>query len=157
MRITIYSNEYLKRIYIPCKVKNVFNEKWREVKGVIDIGATCTCITKRLAKQLKCKPFSESKIEYALGKSKSKVHIIDFIMADTILMSDVSVFAFPVNIEADIIIGMDILSRGNLALRNIKGITSFSFSISKKEVMKINKDKEHETINIVKRFCEEKQ
>jgi len=101
-----------------------------EITALWDTGAVGTCIQPWLKDRLNLRLYNPSGMLTGVGGSiKAYIALVDIHLAYNLIIQDhpVHIVEFPGN--ADILIGMDILSMGNFAVCNADNITSFSFII----------------------------
>ena len=88
-----------------------------------DTGATNTCISEEIASRYKLKPIS-----YAQSKTPSGV--LTIILNNEVIFTDWNVMVSKIGAQGiDILIGMDIISKGDFAISNYDGKTQFSFRL----------------------------
>mgnify|MGYP005867161797 CR=1 FL=1 len=100
--------------------------------GLWDTGATGTVISKRCAKKLGLKPISKTKVYHADGESIVNVYVINLFLPNQVAFSFVKITEGTLN-GADLLIGMDIISRGDFVVTNFGGKTTFSFRVPSTE------------------------
>ena len=105
------------------KVFHAYSALW-------DTGATVTCISKNVATSLHLVPITEKEATTPLGSKNCKVYIIDIILDNDVRIDDVYAYETEIgNENIDILVGMDVIQRGEFVISNIEGKTKFSFSI----------------------------
>jgi len=109
-----------------CKKFNL-NSESVDIHALIDTGATVTCISKSLAKKLKLKVVGQGMMNTASGMQKTNQYLIDLQMQNNISFENIRAVEFIGNIKFDILVGMDILMLGDLAITNAKQQTVTSF------------------------------
>ena len=97
--------------------------------ALVDTGATGSCISRRFAVNAQLKMCKKSKIRGFNGVSIVPVYLVDVLLPNGILFSNMEVAEFQSNNDFDFIIGMNILCQGDMALTNAKGEMVFSFRI----------------------------
>ncbi len=97
-------------------------------RALIDTGCSKTSISGCLASKCRLPPIAMVKVENAGGVSLVHVHIVDVVL-DKLLFPSVSVAEFADNGKFDIIIGMDIIACGDMAITNANGRMVFSMRI----------------------------
>ena len=109
-------------------IKNKFGLE-KEYDAVWDTGATHTAITHKVYNELNLKPIDSSKVRGV----NSGIHTVDIVLIDITLVNKVNI----TNVRAgvcdiggcDMLIGMDIIKFGDLAISNKNNKTIFSFAI----------------------------
>ncbi len=105
-----------------------------KLKALIDTGANGTCISHRLALACHLEPVSIMKIISAQGESVVPVYKADLKLPTGTSFSNILVTEVAGSENFDAIIGMDILSQGDIALTSDKDGLVFSMRFpSKKE------------------------
>ncbi|MBP9758989.1 retroviral-like aspartic protease family protein [Candidatus Dojkabacteria bacterium] len=126
------------KVNTPILEKNPVNiHEGTEVKAIWDTGATNSVISSKVVKMLDLKPVSKVFVNTANGKTEQYVYYVSMFLPNKVLIplvkvtecSDIS------DNEFDMLIGMDVINQGDLAISNLNGITKFSFRIpSMKEI-----------------------
>jgi predicted aspartyl protease len=100
-----------------------------DVYALLDTGATNTAISESLAKNLGLKPIGRCKVGAAGGARITAAYSIDVTLRSLVRFINVHASAFVGSDQFDIIIGMDILTQGDLAITNGGGRTVMSFRV----------------------------
>ena len=100
-----------------------------EVMALIDTGATNTSISNRLAASLGLKVIEQCEVDAAGGVHIANVYMIDVLLRSMVEFTNVRSAEFIASNKFDIIIGMDILTMGDLAITNHDNRTVFSFRV----------------------------
>lgn len=96
-------------------------------KALWDTGANITCISNRLATILHLKALDEVLISFANNDVfKANTYYVQLKMGSFVLPF-IKVLGLPMDESKDIIIGMDVISKGDLAVTNYEGKTVLSF------------------------------
>ena len=117
--------------------------------GIWDTGATNTVITKNVVDALELKPVGKTNITHANGKATVNVYFVNIILPNNVEVHSVKVTEGALGEEADVLIGMDIITLGDFAVTNFEGKTTFSFRVPSREC--IDFVKEYKTINVDKK------
>lgn len=101
-----------------------------------DTGATNTCISEEIAKKYNLQPISYAQSKTPSGKLTSPIYFIDIVLNNEVIFSNWMVMGSKIGEQGiDVLIGMDIISKGDFAISNYNGKTQFSFRIpSQKDV-----------------------
>lgn len=111
-----------------------------KTKALIDTGANATCISSRISKGLRLERVSSMKISSAQGVSLVPVYEMDLTLPCGTKFSKLSVLEVAGSQNFDVIIGMDILSCGDIAFSNDENNLVFSMRFpSKKEPIDFSK------------------
>jgi hypothetical protein len=100
-----------------------------DVYALLDTGATNTSISDTLAARLRLKPVGRYKVEAAGGVHMAAAYSIDVLFRNMVSFANIRAAAFVKNDQFDIIIGMDIITLGDLAITNANNKTVVSFRI----------------------------
>ncbi len=101
----------------------------QQVNALWDTGATHTAISAGVVKKLALTSVATGIVTHADGTSASDRHIINLGLPNKLLVAGVYVNELKLGPEFDVLIGMDIISQGDLALTHVGGKTLFSFRI----------------------------
>ena len=110
----------------------VLRGKQVAIKALWDTGATVTCIKPALRERLKLRPLES--VRAKLAGMGSRAAPADAAMINLLLTSELVIECCPVYVadfpgDADMLIGMDIIGKGDFAVCNFGGKTSFSFAV----------------------------
>ncbi|MEI0703000.1 retropepsin-like aspartic protease [Brachyspira intermedia] len=109
-------------------IKNKFGIE-KEYDAVWDTGATNTAITHKVYKELNLKAIDSSKVRGV----NSGIHTVDIVLIDISLVNKVNIKDVRAGVcdigGCDMLIGMDIIKFGDLAISNKNNKTIFSFAI----------------------------
>lgn len=99
-----------------------------QYNGIWDTGATNTVINKKVADDLNLKPISMTLVRHAKGEEMSNVYLVNIMLPNKVGFQNVRVTEGLLS-GADVLIGMDIINRGDFAITHRDGKTTFSFRI----------------------------
>lgn len=100
------------------------------VKAVWDTGSRTSCISRRLAKELDLQETGRMIVITPSGTIEMPVHRIDLVLWEDLSFNDLAVVEYPLeNHDCDILIGMDVISRGKLTVDSREGKTRITFSM----------------------------
>ena len=109
-------------------IKNKFGIE-KEYDAVWDTGATNTAITHKVYEELNLKPIDSCKVRGV----NSGIHTVDIVLIDILLVNKVNIKNVRASVcdigGCDMLIGMDIIKFGDLAISNKNNKTIFSFAI----------------------------
>ncbi len=101
-----------------------------QVKAIWDTGATATVITDNVVKALGLIPTGMSHVNTANGVAIQNTYIIDIVLPNGLRVKDVTVTgATALSGGCEVLIGMDIITLGDLSITHYKGSTCMSFRI----------------------------
>lgn len=119
----------------PCQVKPAGTLQPATVTGqqiaLWDTGANMTCLSNRLVSALGLKPVSYQYSETAGGVVLMSVYIVDIALTDNVVVEGLLVSSGDFG-TTDVLIGMDIITQGNMTITNDNGHTEFSFDAGTK-------------------------
>ena len=103
----------------------------RNVKVLWDTGATHSAISNRLASEMRLPSEDFARVSTASGILRVPVYLIRLNLPNHFEFEEVEAVEFSWSDEddCDLIIGMDIMAQGDLAITNFEGKTVFSFRI----------------------------
>ena len=96
-------------------------------RGLWDTGATNSVISKRLVDKLKIPAVSKVPINGVNGRFTTTTHVIDLWLPNYFVVRRVNVSMGIFSPDFDVLIGMDIISKGDFSISNYNGQTVFSF------------------------------
>ena len=97
-------------------------------KSLWDTGATGSVLTTATIAELNLKPIGTATVNHAGGRSSSHTYLVNFYLPNRVAIAGVIVTECQdIAGNFDAIIGMDIISRGDLAITNANGKTHMSF------------------------------
>lgn len=108
------------------------------LKALWDTGATNSVVTKATAKKLGLVSIGKTKVFHAGGESTTNVFLVNLFLPNRFLVP-VKVTECDDNTQFGLIIGMDIISRGDFAITNCNGRTAVSFRMPSLEKIDYNK------------------
>lgn len=94
-----------------------------------DTGATHTGISNRLATSIGLVSVSPGIVTHAGGSDKCNRYIVNLVLPNKILVAGVYVSEVKLDNHFDLLIGMDIITQGDMSLTHVGGTTVFSFRI----------------------------
>lgn len=109
-------------------LKATSSQKYGKYWGIWDTGATHCVITRKVINQCGLQPIGMTEVHTAGGSKRSKTYLINIGLPNRVLISEVRVTEGEIR-DSDVLIGMDVINRGDLALTNKDGKTTLSFRI----------------------------
>ena len=110
-------------------VSSATPEQGTVVYAIWDTGASQTVITHRLMVKLNLVPIETELVHGINSKQTVDVVAISIKLPNGLLIPDVRVFVCDIPSPIDMLIGMDIIQRGDFHISNATGRTLFSFVI----------------------------
>ena len=103
----------------------------RNLKALWDTGATHSAISDRLALEMALPTEDFARVSTASGILHVPVYLIQVGLPNNFVFEEIEAveFAYSIEDDCDPIIGMDVLTQGDLSLTNFEGKTVFSFRI----------------------------
>ena len=99
-------------------------------KAIWDTGATITAISSAVSKQIGAEPVESGTTISATDRSDSNIYLATIELPGDIVLHNVEVWDISLDdYAAEVVIGMDIISKGRLVVETVNGIPMFSFSI----------------------------
>ena len=104
------------------------------IKAIWDTGATHSVIAQNVIEKLNLKPTTMTKIIGVSGLEVVDCYLVDFRLPNNWIIQNVQVTgASKINGTFDVLIGMDIIQRGDFSISNANGKTKFSFCMPSHE------------------------
>jgi predicted aspartyl protease len=117
------------RIGEPYTVPGQQTKITNDLSGIWDTGATGSVVTQQVVNDLGLAPISMAQIHGVSGIAQSPVYLVSILlpMGVTFGMMRVTLGNLPVG--TDVLIGMDVITAGDFAISNKKGVTKMSFRV----------------------------
>jgi len=115
----------------PRPSKNIVYKKFF---AIWDTGATNTVISQKVVKDCGLKPIEMAKVYQAGGETTdTNVYLVNIRLPNAVEVDNIRVTEGILRDQANVLIGMDIINKGDFAVTNYKGKTAFSFRIPSTE------------------------
>ncbi len=116
-------------VFIPDDISRLFHvpKKSEKVKAIWDTGATNTVISQNVSSKLSLIPTGRANCNAVNECYETNTYIVNIGLPNGLRITDVQVTEAANMPDYDLLIGMDIITLGDLALTNANGITWFSF------------------------------
>ena len=102
----------------------------RSLIALWDTGATKTCVSEELAKELNLIPTGKQIINTPSGSSVQNTYLIDLLLPNGVTINKIMILDAKIgNQKIDMLIGMDVITLGDFAVSNYNGRTYFTFRI----------------------------
>jgi predicted aspartyl protease len=98
----------------------------KQYNGIWDTGATNTVISRKIVDDLLLKPIGMTLIKHAKGEDMSEVYFVNIVLPNKVGFSQIRVTEGILS-GADVLVGMDIITRGDFAVTHKDAKTTFSF------------------------------
>lgn len=149
--LTLRHKALLNCIVTPVSVVNLFEpNKKIDIKGIWDTGATNSAITEDTAKTLGLKPISKAISRAANGTFEVNVYVVRLLLGGGNIVIDQRVTeckALSADNSVGMLIGMDVICKGDFSITNFEGKTVMSFiSPSQKKIDYVEELSEYDKI-----------
>ena len=102
----------------------------RTYSAIWDTGATATSITAKVVQECGLAPITVASVTGVHGTQQANVYLIDVYLPNAVRVETVKATEMAlVGDDVDVLIGMDVIGLGDLAVTNFQGKTSFTFRI----------------------------
>jgi predicted aspartyl protease len=108
--------------------------------AIWDTGATGTVITKKVVDALGLKPVSKTKVRHANGEAIVNVYYINLFLPNQVAFNFIPVTEGVLGDDASVLIGMDVITKGDFSVSNFNGKTTFSFRVPSLAEIDFNSD-----------------
>ena len=115
----------------------------KQFRAIWDTGATGTVITKKVVNECSLSPINITKVQHYGGISDSNVYLVNIILPNNVGVHQVQVTEGDLGGNADVLIGMNIITIGDFAITNKDGKTMFSFRSPSIEHIDFGKQNSH--------------
>lgn len=117
----------------PClnsNVKLISGDEKIDGIALWDTGATNTCISKDVAEKLNLVATGKTYLKTPSGSDERNTYLLTIELPNNVVVVDVKVTETEIGEQGlDLLIGMDIISKGDFAVSNFEGKTCFSFRV----------------------------
>jgi hypothetical protein len=114
--------------YNPLNQDKTVNQKTTKFKALWDTGAMASVISTNVVCFLGLKPIGKARVFHANGESTVYTYLINISLPNDIDFSSILVTEGLLS-DTDVLIGMDIISKGDFAVTTSDGDTKMSFQI----------------------------
>lgn len=98
-------------------------------RGIWDTGASTTVITKKVVDGCNLKPIGMTKVKTARGEFTTYVYLVNLVLPSKVGFPNITVAEGELGNDIDVLIGMDIISKGDFAVTNKDNKTVVSFRV----------------------------
>ena len=132
---TVYdgvSRVLINEVYIASAIKSSSKQIRRppdskQYKALWDTGATGSVITRKVVLECGLKPISIANVHHAKGTGTSYVYLVSIFLPNSVCLPSLRVTEGELAGDVEVLIGMDIMGRGDFAISNRNGKTVFTF------------------------------
>ena len=126
-------------VFPPHRPEKTTPQQLKNIKGIQctclwDTGASSSCISQRLAKDLGLIQAGVANTFTAAGPSQTKTYVVNIGLLNHVQIPMVQVSEAVLN-GFDVLIGMDIITLGDFSITNVGGRTIFSFRVPSTETI----------------------
>ncbi len=125
--------------------------KIKEVQALWDTGASGCVITKRLAAKLNLIAVGTGTSKGIGGEHQCSTFVVNLFLPNGIAFAGVMVSDSPLEDNFDVIIGMNVITQGDMALSHVGGKTLFSFRMPSIQKLDFAPKQTHVNIPVPKR------
>jgi predicted aspartyl protease len=123
---------------LPVKIRLAGTDGYYETQGIIDTGAIVSIVSKNIVKKLDVEPHSYQFMDTASEqKVITPVYRASIILGGQVEITNLMVGDGILPEDEECLIGMDILSLGDLAISHFEGKTCISFRIPSQESIEL--------------------
>ena len=116
----------VRQSYELCQFYNLVCQQ-NDARALWDTGATGSCISQGLAQFLNLSPVDMCRVHGVSGVHTSRVFVVDILLPSNFVVKNLRVSEFLDNGNFELLIGMDVITLGDLAISNKDGNTMVSF------------------------------
>jgi len=125
---TITQNKgLLTKIISEAAIFNPYSKKSVKIKALWDTGATCSVISNTIAERILLRKICYAEMRHANGIERVPVFVAGIKLPNQVIIPELTVLSCNPIHEFDLIIGMDIIAKGDFAITGKNGNTKFSF------------------------------
>jgi predicted aspartyl protease len=132
---TVYngvSRVLINEVYIASAIKSSSKQIKRppdskQYKALWDTGATGSVITRKVVQECGLKPIGIANVHHTKGIAKSPVYLVSIFLPNAVCFPSLRVTEGELAGDVEVLIGMDIMGRGDFAISNRNGKTVFTF------------------------------
>jgi uncharacterized protein YchJ len=111
----------------------------KKYDAIWDTGATGSVITKQVVNDCGLKPISMTRVQTAAGIHLSPIYLINMLLPNNVGLFNMRVTEGILS-SADVLVGMDVICRGDFAVTCKDGNTTFSFRLPSQECIDFVKE-----------------
>ncbi|MBI4617633.1 MAG: SEC-C domain-containing protein [Planctomycetes bacterium] len=95
--------------------------------AVWDTGASQTCISARAVEQCGLSPVGMTRVDTANGEADCRQYLVNFFFPNGVAFEGLRVTEVVLQGRSDLLVGMDVVARGDFAVTNTEGKTVFTY------------------------------
>lgn len=102
--------------------------KYMELRAIWDTGSYISCISNSLVKKLGIQVYKQGKLANSfMGSKKVNSYFVSIYIKKGMVFENIEVLGTDMGGNMDVIIGMDIISKGNFYIQNTDGNTMIQY------------------------------
>ena len=128
----VLSNEVIiLKAFSPPKPKFIYLKDYdhKRYNAIWDTGAEESVITEKVAQELGLKPVGIVKVHTASGPAMANEYLVNIWLPNNVMVPNLLVIEGKIAGRCEVLIGMDIISKGDFAVTNYNGRTVFTFRL----------------------------
>ena len=126
---TTYSQSLLNSLRNQVGIAASGNKNMKVFKAIWDTGATNSVITQRVVRECGLQSSGLTKMNAVNNSSTSHTYLVNIFLPNKVEVLDIRVSEASLAGDEDVLIGMDIINLGDLAISSWQGRTSFTFRV----------------------------
>lgn len=107
---------------------------FKNYKGIWDTGATASVITQKVVDEIGLKPIGMTQVHHAHGTTSAEVYLVNIGLPNGVAFASMSVTRGELA-SADVLVGMDIIGKGDFAVTNYGAKTVFTYRVPSTETL----------------------
>lgn len=115
-------------------------QDFKQYKAVWDTGAMGTVVSQKVIQECGLNPISVIQIRGVTGSGLANIYVVNILLRNNVCVEQVNVAVGNPGEDCDVLIGMDIITKGDFAVTNFGGNTVLTFRIPSCEVFDFTKD-----------------
>lgn len=105
----------------------------KQYKALWDTGATGSVITRKVVDECGLKPIGIANVHHAKGIGTSHIYLVSIFLPNAVCIPSLRVTEGELAGDVEVLVGMDIMGRGDFAISNRNGKTVFTFRMPSQE------------------------
>jgi predicted aspartyl protease len=118
---------YISQAFTPSSRQIQIPSAAKEYDALWDTGATSSVITRKVVDECGLKPIGMAVVHHAKGRTTTPVYLVSVFLPNRVFFSSLRVTEGDLAGDTEVLIGMDIINRGDFAVSNNNGKTAFTF------------------------------
>jgi predicted aspartyl protease len=106
-----------------------------QFEAIWDTGATHSVVSEKVVNECKLKPVGMTEVHTANGSCDCEVYIINLMLPQKVFFPNIHVTKANLGGKTELLIGMNIITKGDFAVTNKDGKTCFSFRVPSLELI----------------------